>query len=81
MILALESSTCWMSMGLFEEEHSLFEVNHYTTAGHSRLIFHHLETLMKEFRFQDVLEAVVVGLGPGFFTGIKIANMIGKGLA
>ncbi|NSW75870.1 MAG: tRNA (adenosine(37)-N6)-threonylcarbamoyltransferase complex dimerization subunit type 1 TsaB [Candidatus Atribacteria bacterium] len=81
MILAVETSTCWMSMGLFEKERSLFEVNHYTTMGHSQLIFRYLEILKKEFGFEDSLEAVVVGLGPGFFTGVKIAAMIGKSLA
>lgn len=81
MILAVESSTCWMSMGLFEKERSLFEVSHYTTVGHSRLIFRYLEIMRKEFNFEDALEAVVVGLGPGFFTGVKIATMIGKSLA
>ena len=81
MILALESSTCYLSMGLFEEKRSLFEVNHYTLAGHSRFIFHYLDVLAREFRFQEHLEAVVVGLGPGFFTGVKIASMVGKSLA
>lgn len=81
MILAVESSTCWMSMGLFEKERSLFEVSHYTTMGHSQLIFRYLEILKKEFGFGGSLEAVVVSLGPGFFTGVKIATMIGKSLA
>jgi tRNA threonylcarbamoyl adenosine modification protein YeaZ len=81
MILALESSTCWLSMGLFEEKRSLFEANHYTLAGHSRFIFQYLNILAEEFRFQEHLEAVVVGLGPGFFTGVKIASMVGKSLA
>ncbi|MEN3186511.1 MAG: tRNA (adenosine(37)-N6)-threonylcarbamoyltransferase complex dimerization subunit type 1 TsaB [Atribacterota bacterium] len=81
MILALDSSTSWMSMGLFEKDKTFFEVSHHTTMGHSRLIFRYLERLGEEFNFLEVIQAVVVGLGPGFFTGVKIATMIGKSLA
>ncbi len=81
MILALESSTPWLSMGLFEEQKVLFQVTHYTKMGHSQSIFQYLEVLLREFHFHSHLEAVVVGLGPGFFTGVKIASIIGKGIA
>ncbi len=68
-------------MGLFEEKQVFFQVTRYTETGHSQAIFQYLEKLLQDFDLASNLEAVVIGLGPGFFTGVKIASMIGKGIA
>jgi tRNA threonylcarbamoyladenosine biosynthesis protein TsaB len=81
MILALDSSTPWLSIALASAEESFFRLTHYTKKDHSRWLIKHLSLLQKEIDWEKDLEAVLVGLGPGSFTGVKIANMVAKGIA
>jgi tRNA threonylcarbamoyladenosine biosynthesis protein TsaB len=81
MILALDSSTPWLSIALASAEESFFRLTHYTKKDHSRWLIKHLSMLQKEIDWEKDLEAVLVGLGPGSFTGVKIANMVAKGIA
>jgi len=81
MILALDSSTPWLSMALASSKEIFFHLTHYTQKDHSRWLIKHLSLLQKEFNWEEELEAVLVGLGPGSFTGVKIANIVAKGIA
>ncbi|MDI9608429.1 MAG: tRNA (adenosine(37)-N6)-threonylcarbamoyltransferase complex dimerization subunit type 1 TsaB [Atribacterales bacterium] len=81
MILALDSSTSWLSIALGSAEEVFFHLTHYTQKDHSRWLIKHLSLLQKEFNWEKDLEIVLVGLGPGSFTGVKIANIVAKGIA
>ncbi len=81
MILALDSSTPWLGIALASAEENFFNLTHYTQKDHSRWLIKHLSLLQKEVDWEKDLEAVLVGLGPGSFTGVKIASMAAKGIA
>lgn len=81
MILAFDTSTPWLGIALVQGEEVLFRTMHYTRTGHSLLLVRYLESLEKHFAFRERLEGILVGLGPGSFTGVKIGAIIAKGLA
>ncbi|MBC7216599.1 MAG: tRNA (adenosine(37)-N6)-threonylcarbamoyltransferase complex dimerization subunit type 1 TsaB [Candidatus Caldatribacterium sp.] len=81
MILAFDTSTPWLGIGLVQGEEVLFRVVQYTRTAHSLLLFRHLEFLEAHFSFRKHLEGILVGLGPGSFTGVKVGAIIAKGLA
>lgn len=81
MILAFDSSTPWLGVVLVEGDNVLFRAVHYTRTGHSLLLMKYLETISAYFDLRGNLECVLIGLGPGSFTGVKVGSMIAKGLA
>ncbi len=81
MILALESSTPWLGIALVEGEEVLFHVVQRTQASHSLLLVEYLKAIREQFGLEERLELIAVGLGPGSFTGVKVGNIIAKGLA
>ncbi len=81
MILAFDTSTPWLGVALVEGKEVFFRVTEYTRASHSLLLMQYLELLDARFSFREHLEGIVVGLGPGSFTGVKVGAIIAKGLA
>lgn len=81
MILAFDTSTPWLGVALVQGEEVLFRVVEYTRANHSLLLFQYLELLEARFSLRKYLQGIVVGLGPGSFTGVKVGAMVAKGLA
>lgn len=81
MVLAFDTSTPWFGIALVQEENVLFHAMEYTKASHSLLLMQYLELLEARFSLRRHLEAIVVGLGPGSFTGVKVGAVVAKGLA
>jgi tRNA threonylcarbamoyladenosine biosynthesis protein TsaB len=82
MILALDTSTAQASVALAEGERLLGEWSWTAGGNHSR----HLMRLIRELlAVHSVgiarLGAVVVAVGPGSFSGVRVAISAGKGLA
>ncbi|MCS7242708.1 MAG: tRNA (adenosine(37)-N6)-threonylcarbamoyltransferase complex dimerization subunit type 1 TsaB [Candidatus Caldatribacterium sp.] len=81
MILAFDTSTPWLGIALAHGRDLLFHVVEYTKANHSLLLMQYLELLEVRFALRKHLAGVVIGLGPGSFTGVKVGAILAKGLA
>lgn len=79
--LALETSTAWGGVALAEDGALLAESTLDVRATHSETVLPEIDRLMQRCQ-RDVaaLASVVVGAGPGSFTGVRIAASIAKGL-
>ena len=79
--LALETSTRLGSVALAEGDEVLCETLLPVWSSHSETVLPEVERLLEAAeRSVDDLSAVVVGAGPGSFTGVRIAASIAKGL-
>lgn len=80
-LLALDTSTEACSAAVYADgvTFSAFEL---TPRAHTQLILPMIEQVLQQahFRLQD-MDAVVVGRGPGAFTGIRIGMGVAQGLA
>ena len=79
--LGLETSTSLGSVALAEEGSLVAESSLDVRATHSETVLPEIDRLMQRCE-RDVTElgSVVVGAGPGSFTGVRIAASIAKGL-
>jgi len=81
LTLALETSTPLGSVALGDGDTLLAECALSVRATHSETVLGEVERLFaRTGRRPEDLEAVVVGAGPGSFTGVRIAAALAKGL-
>ena len=80
LTLALETSTPEGSLALFDGE-TLLETHHFQALrGHNNKIYAPIEAMLD--RIEDRrLDRLVVGTGPGSYTGVRIAIAIADALA
>ena len=79
--LGLETSTSLGSVALAEEGSLLAESLLAVRAVHSETVVPEIDRLLERCeREVAAIESVVVGAGPGSFTGVRIAASIAKGL-
>jgi tRNA threonylcarbamoyladenosine biosynthesis protein TsaB len=81
-ILAFDTSTKFLSIALLEDEEAKAEFHEDAGLRHSQILIPTIKKMLEEKKW-DIKEIglVCVGLGPGSFTGIRIANATVKGLA
>ena len=77
-ILALENSSARGSVALLDHSQEPIVFEHQSDRKHSGAFFQSLERLSDRFRDAD---AIVVGLGPGSYAGIRIAISSAIGLS
>ncbi len=81
-VLGIESSTVAASAALVEDGALLGEVWLATLANHSQRLLGAVARLMElSGTSAENLDGVAVGLGPGSFTGVRVALSTAKGLA
>lgn len=82
MLLALDSSTQWIGLALYDGSLVLSEMVWKTANHHSVEISPAIRMLMQRSQVKmDQVKAIGVALGPGSFTSLRIGLAVGKGLA
>jgi tRNA threonylcarbamoyladenosine biosynthesis protein TsaB len=82
MILALDTSTMNGSLALAREEELLCEINFKVPRSYSNVLVPVIDELLKAYQLRlNDLNALVIGLGPGSFTALRVGLATVKGLA
>lgn len=81
-ILALDTSTETMSLALLEAEQLVAEVRLSSPRGHAEALPEVLADLLSRVGWEAKdLQRVVVGVGPGSYTGMRVGIAFGKSMA
>jgi tRNA threonylcarbamoyladenosine biosynthesis protein TsaB len=82
MILAIDTSTQWMGLALFDGSQILFEKIWRTNRRHTVELVPSIQNIFKDTGIEiNSLKAVAVALGPGSFTSMRIGLSVAKGLS
>ncbi len=82
MLLAIDTSTSWASLALFDGRTVLAEMTWQARRRHSEEVFPMLERLLTLGRVGlPQVDRIAVATGPGSFTGIRIGIATARGLA
>ncbi len=80
--LVLDSSTTLLSVGLINEEEIFDSVSYECWQAQSEHMIPEINALLEKYSINnDNIESVYVALGPGSYTGVRIAVTIAKTLA
>ena len=80
-ILALDTSTQWMSVALYDGTRAIAVREHVGNASSERLLPAIRELLDRACIALERLDGIAFGAGPGAFTGVRIACAVAQGLA
>jgi|GEM_PF-2782102 len=73
MYLALDTSTSVLSLAFAEKDKVLFSVQSFSLSKQSENFFALLDTAMRLYAVRwEQIEGIVVGSGPGSFTGLRV---------
>lgn len=80
--LAIETSTLTQTVALFDGAELVDHTRIALRGGHSRVLYRTLEATLgrRRLAFAD-LDGLVVGIGPGSFTGLRIGLALAHGIA
>lgn len=80
-ILAIETSSNYLGLGLFDNENKLSIINHYLPNSHDTLLAESIRYLLNlnNLKVND-LDFVTISSGPGSFTGLRIGCSLAKAL-
>jgi tRNA threonylcarbamoyladenosine biosynthesis protein TsaB len=83
MLIALDTSTRWTGIALYDGERGLIAERNWLAGNrHTAELLPECEALLKMVDLsRSALTAVAVAIGPGSFTGLRVALSAGKGLA
>lgn len=79
MILALDTSTPTAALCLWDSGSIIWSRSFTTDRSHNSVIFGHIEKALDECG-RD-LDAIVVGLGPGSYSGVRVGIAVAQGLS
>lgn len=81
LILTISTSTKLAQMSIFNDDNLLGSINISVKKTHSTYILDQINSLLLWTNCKlDDIETVIVGIGPGSFTGVRITSSIIKGL-
>jgi tRNA threonylcarbamoyladenosine biosynthesis protein TsaB len=84
-ILALETSTPYFCAGLLQVENDLevlkLEQVDFVDRAHAELGISKIQSLFQSANLKPHADLIVVGIGPGSYTGVRVAASLGLGLA
>jgi tRNA threonylcarbamoyladenosine biosynthesis protein TsaB len=80
-ILALDTSTRWLSVALFDGAQALVMRECVGNASSERILPAIGELLVRDGTALAMLDGIAFGAGPGSFTGVRIACGVAQGLA
>src|SRR4030042_1118966 len=82
MILAIDSSTQWMGLALYDGSQILYEKIWRTNRRHTVELVPSIQNCFTETGLEmSALTAVAAALGPGSFTSMRIGLAVAKGLS
>jgi tRNA threonylcarbamoyladenosine biosynthesis protein TsaB len=82
MIIAIDTSTQWMGLALFDGSQILYEKIWRTNRRHTVELVPSIQNIFIETGLEiTALKAVAVALGPGSFTSMRIGLAVAKGLS
>ncbi len=82
MYLGIETSSLVSSVALMHEDKLIGELTIQAGLTHSEQLVPHIQLLMEQARVEkSTIEGVVISLGPGSFTGLRIGLGTAKALA
>ena len=81
MILALDTSTSWLSIALYDGSDALVVTERCGNASSERILPAIGELLARAGTALSRLDGIAYGAGPGAFTGVRIACAVTQGLA
>ena len=78
----LDSSSKYLSVGLAKDGKVIDKIFYEAWQRQSEMMTSELETILKRNNVKnEEIDAVVIGIGPGSYTGVRIAVTIGKTLS
>lgn len=80
-ILAIETSSNYLGLGLFDSDNKLSTIHHYLPNSHDTLLAESIKYLLivNNLNVND-LDFVTISSGPGSFTGLRIGASLAKAL-
>ena len=80
--IMLDSSNTSMSVGLMDEKHIIASTSYEAWQRQSEVMIPELDKLLNDNGFtKDDIKDVIVAIGPGSYTGVRIAITIAKTMA
>ena len=80
LILAIESSTPHASLALLRDSAIIFEGGFESDRHHNSLLFAPLQQAIEAVG-EETLDAVIIGTGPGSYSGTRVGIAAGQGVA
>lgn len=84
MLLAVDTATDWAAIALYDPEEALvrYEVTWWARRQHTTTLLPKIDGAFRELGIQPgALKGLVVALGPGSYTGLRVGLSLVKGLA
>jgi tRNA threonylcarbamoyladenosine biosynthesis protein TsaB len=80
-LLGIDASSGTISLSVVETDKIIFDFNRHLTFGASRIVLYLEQYLKKKLFDLKNIDALVVGKGPGSFTGLRVSYSITKALS